>query len=202
MTGSSCFATSLVCRPQAQAALSYAEHMHAGQQRGDGTPFISHPFEVAVLLADTGASDHVVAAGAMHDLLEKTTATESELEKRFGAQITELVLAVTDDDRIHAYGARKAALRRQVAAAGEDALTLFAADKLSKLRELRREASADPGQGRGRAVRTRRLKHYQRSLAMLEERLPKSPLVRHLHEELHDFLRERRDRAVHAVAGA
>lgn len=48
------------------------------------------------------------------------------------------MLAVSDDDRITGYAKRKAALRQQVAGGGEEALTLFAADKLSKLRELRR----------------------------------------------------------------
>jgi hypothetical protein len=57
------------------------------------------------------------------------------------------VLAVSDDDRIMGYRERKAALRRQVADAGEDALALFAADKVSKLRERRRETAADARAG-------------------------------------------------------
>jgi hypothetical protein len=105
------------------------------------------------------------------------------------------VLSVSDDDTITRYGARKAALRRQVAAAGEEALTLFAADKLSKLRELRRETALDRDPGsrhaRLRELRARRLRHYQRSLALLEERLPESPLVRDLRTELKAYLRER-----------
>ena len=40
-------------------------------------------------------------------------------------------------------------------------------------------------------MRARRLKHYQRSLALLEERLPESPLVRELRDELATMLRER-----------
>ena len=126
----------------------YAERMHAGQQRLDGAPFILHPREVTTLLYYAGAPDHVIAAGAMQDLLEKTDATASDLQQRFGQRITELVLAVTDDDRIVGYAKRKAALRQQVAGAGEEALTLFAADKLSKLRELRRETDDEDDRGR------------------------------------------------------
>jgi (p)ppGpp synthase/HD superfamily hydrolase len=169
--------------------------MHAGQRRADGSPFIQHPLEVASLLYRDGAADHLVAAGVLHDLIEKTSATAEELEARFEFEVTGLVLAVSDDDGISRYGARKAALRRQVAAAGGEALTLFAADKLSKLRELRRETGRDRDLGsrlgRLHELRARRLKHYQRSLALLEERLPESSLVRDLRRELEAYQRER-----------
>ncbi len=174
--------------PQTQAAIAYADRMHAGQRRTDGTPFMLHPLEVASLLYSAGAPDHVIAAGAMHDLIEKTDATASDLLERFGERITTLVLAVSDDERISGYATRKAALRRQVAGAGEEVLSLFAADKISKLRELRRETATDSeaggASGRVRELRARRLRHYQRSLALLEERLPGSPLVREFCAEL------------------
>jgi (p)ppGpp synthase/HD superfamily hydrolase len=173
---------------QTDAAFAYAELMHAGQRRGDGTPFILHPLEVASLLRDLGAPDHLVAAGVMHDLIEKTDVTAADLQQRFGPRITALVLAVSDDARIAGYARRKAALRRQVAGAGEEALMLFAADKLSKLRELRRETGTDSrvsaASARAREVRARRLRHYRRSLALLEEGLPESRLVRELRDEL------------------
>jgi (p)ppGpp synthase/HD superfamily hydrolase len=187
--------------PQTRAAIAYAERMHAGERRADGTPFILHPLEVASLLYDCGAPDHLIAAGAMHDLIEKAGVSESDLQQRFGPRVTGLVLAVTDDDRINAYAKRKAALRRQVAGGGDEALALFAADKLSKLRELRRETALDGGtegpSRPARELRARRLRHYERSLALLEERLPDSPLVGDLRGELSVFLGERR-----AVASA
>jgi (p)ppGpp synthase/HD superfamily hydrolase len=169
--------------------------MHEGQLRGDGTPFIFHPLEVASLLYDAGAPDHLIAAGALHDVIEKTGVSASDLRRQFGARITDLVVAVSDDARIAGYAKRKAALRQQVVGAGEEALTLFAADKLSKLRELRRETATDrnsrPAPARVRTLRARRLKHYQRSLALLEERLPDATLVRELRDELGALLRDR-----------
>lgn len=165
--------------------------MHAGQCRGDGTPFILHPREVASLLREAGAPDHLVAAGVLHDVIEKTDATAEDVRLRFGPHIANLVLAVTDDEGITRYSARKAALRAQAARAGEEALLLFAADKLSKVRELRREASGAPAEGGARRLRVRRLNHYRRSLAVLEERLPGNPLVVALHDELGALLRDR-----------
>jgi (p)ppGpp synthase/HD superfamily hydrolase len=192
MTGTGWLPTLDARMPMARDAAEYARRVHAGQRRGDGSEFILHPLEVAWLLADAGAPDHLVAAGVLHDVLEKAAVSESELAKRFGGRVARLVAAVSDDDRIDAYGKRKAALRRQVAGAGEEALTLFAADKLSKLRELRREAVANLDQGTpARRLRARRLRHYQRSLALLEERLPHSPLVPALRDELRAYLRQR-----------
>lgn len=87
-----------------QAALAYAERLYTGQTRKvDGAPFILHPIEVATLLYDAGAPDHVIAAGALHDTIEKTDLDAAELRQRFGATITDLVLAVSEDPRIRGY---------------------------------------------------------------------------------------------------
>jgi (p)ppGpp synthase/HD superfamily hydrolase len=180
---------------QTRAAIAYAQSMHADQRRADGAPFILHPLEVASLLLDAGAPDRLIAAGVMHDLIEKTDVSAADLRRRFGRRIAGLVLAVSDDDRIAGYANRKAALRQQVADAGDEALNLFAADKLSKLRELRREnaveSNGSAAPGRVRALRARRLKHYRRSLALLEERIPESSLVRELRDELDALPRDR-----------
>jgi hypothetical protein len=177
--------------------------LHAGQtRRADGAPFILHPREVAFLLYRVGAPDHLIAAGALHDVIEKTAVVTADLRKRFGGRVTALVLAVSEDQRIAGYAARKAALRNQVANAGEEALMLFAADKISKVRELSLE---DGGSGAGPRVsgksrlRKRRLAHYQRCLALLQERLPDSPLVTQLGAELEDLYRRTSPRA--ATAG-
>jgi (p)ppGpp synthase/HD superfamily hydrolase len=172
-----------------EAALAFADARHAGQKLGDDRPFLAHPLEVASQLHRVGAPEHLVIAGLLHDLVEKAGVSEAQLRRRFGAPVTRLVAAVTDDESITGYAKRKAALRQQVASAGDEALTLFAADKLSMLRELRREIKRDQD-GNG-ALRARRLKHYQRSLAMLEERLPDSVLVRDLRRELRAFEHER-----------
>jgi (p)ppGpp synthase/HD superfamily hydrolase len=165
--------------PKTQAALAYAEQLHESQHRAvDGAPFIVHPIEVGMLLHDAGAADEVIAAGVLHDALEKTDATAYDIYARFGRRVGDIVCAVSHDPGIPGYARRKAALREQVAGAGDDALTVFAADKLSKVRELRL------GDGSGIKVRSRKLKHYRHSLAMLQECLPGSPLVAVLAGEL------------------
>lgn len=161
-----------------RAAFAYAEERHAGQRRKvDGTPFITHPIEVALLLLDAGASDHVIAAGVLHDTIEKTGADSADLRRRFGARTAALVAAVTEDKQIRGYATRKAALRRQVEAAGREAMLVFAADKVSKVRELSGKSSPPrPSQ--------RHMTHYRRCLELLERLLGDSPLVAQLRIEL------------------
>jgi (p)ppGpp synthase/HD superfamily hydrolase len=173
--------------PATRAALDYAERQHAGQRRSDGTAFIEHPAEVGWLLHRTGARDPVIAAGVLHDVLEKTSASVGELDARFGSTIAGLVSAVSEDERIKAYKARKAALRRQVASAGPEALTVFAADKVSKVGELR-AALATASRLHARVDESllppRLLVHLRHCLGMLEEHLGDSPLVELLRTEL------------------
>ena len=169
--------------PQTRAALTYAEERHAGQRRkADGAPFIEHPIEVAWLLYRAGAPDHVIAAGILHDTIEKTDTDVSDLRARFGTRTAALVAAVSEDSEIPTYARRKAALREQVAAAGPEALMVFAADKVSKVRELSLEASSPkPSQ--------RRMTHYRRCLELHERLLTDSPLVMQLRSELNQLAR-------------
>ncbi len=165
--------------PKTQAALEYATRVHDGQRRkADGAPFIAHPLEVVSLLYYAGAPDYVIAAGALHDTIEKTDTDASELRKRFGARVARLVVAVCEVERIAPYAQRKAALRDEAADAGEEALMVLAADKVSKARELRLYPTAT------RRSRPRRLTHYRDCLCLLQERLSESPLVRRLETEL------------------
>jgi (p)ppGpp synthase/HD superfamily hydrolase len=165
--------------PKTQQTLAYAERLHQGQTRAvDGEPFIVHLMEVGKLLYESGAADAVIAAGVLHDALEKTDATAYDIYARFGRRVGDIVCAVSHDPAIPGYTRRKSALRDQVASAGDDVLMVFAADKLSKVRELRLDGDS------GAKVRSRKLRHYRRSLAMLQERLPDSPLVALLAAEL------------------
>jgi (p)ppGpp synthase/HD superfamily hydrolase len=174
--------------PSVRAAVSYARRRHGGQRRAaDEAPFITHPLEVAALLHEAGAPEHVVAAGVLHDVIEKTGAEPADLRRRFGRRVATLVQAVSEDPRIPAYEARKAALRARVASAGADAQLVFAADKVANVRELLAvtEHPARPGEAPA-ATRQHasRLTHYRSCLQLLEAHLPDSPLVEQLRTEL------------------
>ena len=167
--------------PIARAALTFASVRHADQYREiDRASFIAHPIEVGSLLRADGQPDEVVAAGLLHDVLEKTRTTRAELQRRFGACIAGLVESVTDDPSIDDYGSRKRELRDRVAHAGSHTVAIFAADKISKVRELTLLPSS-----RLEETTTRvKVAHYRASLEMLREVAGNSALVDLLDAEL------------------
>jgi (p)ppGpp synthase/HD superfamily hydrolase len=167
--------------PLTRDALAFAARSHDGQTRDtDSVPFLTHPVEVACLLHEAAYSDEVVAAGVLHDVLEDTDVERGELEERFGSEVAGLVAAVSDDPAIEDHAERKAALRAQVARAGEDAAAVFAADKVSKARELR----VRTGYGRFERKDETRIEHYRASLEMLDDLMPGHQLVDLLRAEL------------------
>jgi (p)ppGpp synthase/HD superfamily hydrolase len=172
--------------PIALKAFAFAREAHREQRReSDAAQFIIHPLEVGSLLHNTGHADHVVAAGILHDTIEDSAATAQAIRARFGAEVAEIVEAMSEDPAIPGYEERKAALRRRIAAFGPSACAVYAADKVAKVRELRSRAARgedvlDPRHESARG----RLEHYVASLSMLEQANPQHPLVRQLRFEL------------------
>jgi (p)ppGpp synthase/HD superfamily hydrolase len=167
--------------PMAQAAVRFARARHAGQRREiDHAPFIDHPIEVAWLLRRDGQPDEVIAAGLLHDVLEKTATTSAELRRRFGARIARLVESVSDDPSIRDYELRKRDLRDRIAQADIDTRAVFAADKIAKVREL---ALLPAWQLSERTTRAK-VAHYRASLAMLRRAAGELALVDLLDAEL------------------
>ena len=76
-------------------AFAYAEQMHSGQSRLSGEPFIEHPLQTAIYLADLHQDHDTVAAGLLHDVVEDCGVPLGELERRFGRDVAKLVDGVT-----------------------------------------------------------------------------------------------------------
>jgi len=112
-----------VDRGQLEAAWSFSVEMHSGQKRRSGEPYFSHPATVAWLLADLRLDLTSVIVGLLHDVLEDTLTTKSELEARFGAEVTDLVDGVTKIGR-HLYVRRDEAqaetFRKMILASARD----------------------------------------------------------------------------------
>jgi (p)ppGpp synthase/HD superfamily hydrolase len=118
--------------PVTQAAVVWAVRQHAGQRReADGAAFVAHPMEVASLVAGSGYPDYVVAGAVLHDVLENTDASAEDIEARFGRQVARLVEAVSDDPSLSDEDERKSELRERVRRAGDDAVAVYAVDKVS-----------------------------------------------------------------------
>lgn len=87
--------------PKFLEAISFAAKKHKLQKRkgADEEPYVNHVLEVANLLANVGKVEDfdVLIAAVLHDTVEDTETTESEIEKKFGAKVSKLVSEVTDD---------------------------------------------------------------------------------------------------------
>lgn len=76
-------------------AYNYADNLHAGQMRQSGEAYISHPLNVAYILADMHADKETICAGLLHDTLEDTSITKEDIENDFSKNIATLVNGVT-----------------------------------------------------------------------------------------------------------
>ena len=73
----------------------YSARVHDGQVRLSGEPYLSHPLEVAGILADMNLDAVSVAAGLLHDVIEDTHTTAAEIERLFGHEVARIVSGVT-----------------------------------------------------------------------------------------------------------
>jgi len=182
MAGRSCrTAERFAGLPMAHAALRFARARHAGQCREiDHAPFIDHAIEVGGLLRRDGQPDEVIAAGLLHDVLEKTATTAAELQSRFGANIARLVMSVSDDPSIVDRTSQKRELRDRVSRADARTLAVFAADKIAKVRELALLPASQLDEPKNRA----KLAHYRASQKMLHRVASELALLDQLDAEL------------------
>ena len=82
-------------------AYEYAADKHAGVSRGTGEPYICHPLRVARLVAEWGFESDVIMAALLHDVVEDTDATLSDIEEIFGSEVAgtvDVVTALSDRD--------------------------------------------------------------------------------------------------------
>lgn len=78
-----------------RAAYDYGRAMHEGQFRHSGEPYFSHPVAVAAILTEQQLDDATIITALLHDTIEDTKSTYSEVAKRFGSEVAMLVDGVT-----------------------------------------------------------------------------------------------------------
>jgi len=118
-------------------AIQLAARAHQGQNRkGTDIPYISHPFGVAVLLCRAGCPDEVVIAGILHDTIEDTALTLSEIRSEFGDRVASTVGACSEPDRSLPWEERKRHTLEFLNSARPDVRFVALADKLNNVRAI------------------------------------------------------------------
>ncbi|MGH9030108.1 MAG: HD domain-containing protein, partial [Acidimicrobiales bacterium] len=124
----------------ARAGLA-ATRAHEGQVRQSGDPYITHPVAVATIVADLGLDALSVSAALLHDAVEDTGMTLSEVSTEFGEEVGAIVDGVTKLDRLQfdSKEAQQAAtVRKMLVAMAKDwrVLVIKLADRLHNMRTI------------------------------------------------------------------
>lgn len=168
-----------------EEALRLAVVTHRHQMRkGSDLPYIIHPVHVSVILLRHGFSTEVAIAGLLHDIVEDQGYRLAEIKRQFGAQVAEVVEALSEHKRDARGEKRPWAMRKeealnQMRRASTEAVAVKAADALhnveSFVSDLRREGPEmwhHFNQGPGL-----QLSYYRDIVAITTERLAPHPLV-------------------------
>ena len=124
-----------------QKAINKAADLHRGQTRkGDGLPYIVHPFSVAWILSNYTNDEDIIAAGLLHDVLEDVEGYEYEdLKRDFGEKIANIVREVSEEGEdlgSKNWEERKQKYLSHLENASFEALMICAADKIHNLISL------------------------------------------------------------------
>ena len=122
-------------------AYEYAKDMHKDQKRKSGEPYIIHPVNVAIILADLDMDIETIIAALLHDVVEDTSATYDDVKKMFGEDVANIVDGVTKLNKLNyksseAFQAEN--LRKMILAMNNDIRVIIVklADRLHNLRTL------------------------------------------------------------------
>ncbi len=126
-------------------AIVFAVRAHAGtERRCKGFPYIVHPLEAVGIVATMTSDQELLAAAALHDVVEDTDITLEQIRDEFGERIAALVAAETDElypevHDVESWRKRKQAAIDRLASASLDAKMVALGDKLSNMRAIVRD---------------------------------------------------------------
>ncbi len=132
----------LVERKEVGRAYFFAKKAHALQSRASGEEYITHPVNVALILAEFHLDYQTLVASLLHDVVEDTSVTAEELELQFGYAITLLVNGVTKISQIEQVSnqidTQAQSLRKMILAMAKDirVIIIKLADRLHNMRTL------------------------------------------------------------------
>ena len=122
-------------------AITFAVKAHQGMERkGKGFPYIVHPMEAVCIVATMTNDQELLAAAALHDVIEDTDTTYDDLKKEFGERVAMLVEAESDDktggSKAETWHQRKQDTLDRLRNADLDIKIVALGDKLSNMRAI------------------------------------------------------------------
>ena len=132
-----------------ERAIQFAADAHKGDfRKGNHLPYIIHPMEVMMLAAQMTSDADVIAAGALHDVVEDTPYTVEDIRHRFGERIASLVDMESEDKRPDRPKSETWRIRKEESLLHDkdapiEAKYIMLADKLSNMRATLRDFEKD-----------------------------------------------------------
>ena len=173
--------------PLLKRALDHASVWHRDQKRkypDVNVPYVSHIAGVVAILSRHGFDDEVLAAGALHDVVEDCGVTYEELTRLFGARVSALVNAVSEEDKALPWEERKTQYLERFERSPWDAQAVAIADKIDNFTSIVVCAAehGDPWSmlKRGKAAQMQRFEAFAQAVATL----PPHPLCTELEAAL------------------
>ncbi len=136
-----------------EEAYRFAEAAHVGQVRKSGEPFIEHPLNTALYLADLKLDSTALSAALLHDVMEDCGVPIETISERFGSDVAKLVDGVTKLTKTELQiedadpnlitntdaGAQAANIRKMLMSMAEDirVVLIMLADRVHNLRPLK-----------------------------------------------------------------
>ena len=161
-------------------AIAFAVKAHDGMRRKkSASPYILHPMEAAVIVGTMTDDQHLIAAAALHDVVEDAGITIREIEERFGNRVRELVQSETEDKRADQPPEETWRIRKEesltVLKNTDDigVLMVWLGDKLANMRSIYRDwkVEGDAMWQRFNQKNVDEQAWYYRSIVKLTERL-------------------------------
>ncbi len=123
-------------------AYIYSARVHEGQVRLSGEPYLSHPLEVADILADMRLDVESIAAALLHDVIEDTPATKEDIKEMFGSDVAHIVSGVTKLSALPfstKIAQQAESLRKMILAMADDirVVLIKLADRIHNMRTLK-----------------------------------------------------------------
>jgi len=161
-------------------AYNFALKAHQNQKRDSGDPYLTHPVAVANILSDLKLDSATIATGLLHDTIEDTNTTYSNVQKEFGKEVADLVEGVTKISKLEGNiikNSKAENIRKLILATSKDIRVLLVklADRLHNMRTLNSIENEER--------RTRIAKETMEIYAPLSDRMG----MNHIRDELEDL---------------
>ena len=129
----------MTAAPLLKLAFDWAAVWHVDQKRkypGVTVPYMSHIAGVAAILSRHGFAEPVVAAGALHDVLEDCGVTHAQLAEKFGGEVADLVRHVSEEEKSLGWEERKRAYLEHFSHKPWEAQAITLADKIDNFQSI------------------------------------------------------------------